>query len=188
MNKCSGIHRQFQFHKGTIKTRKKSLIFATIPHFNSIKVRLKLINVLRSAATIGFQFHKGTIKTYLPTKYAIMNTNFNSIKVRLKHTRPRNGGARVPTFQFHKGTIKTSESVLGFVPRYNFNSIKVRLKLTSDLQGQSGQINFNSIKVRLKPTSLRKTGVIYTSFQFHKGTIKTSRYFQFRYSRTISIP
>ena len=36
-----GLFR-FQFHKGTIKTkRKKRLIFASIPRFNSIKVRLK---------------------------------------------------------------------------------------------------------------------------------------------------
>ena len=55
---------KFQFHKGTIKTADAYGQKRQNSNFNSIKVRLKLIiNVLRSAATIGFQFHKGTIKT-----------------------------------------------------------------------------------------------------------------------------
>ena len=35
---------QFQFHKGTIKTSVANSLLAFLPHFNSIKVRLKHID------------------------------------------------------------------------------------------------------------------------------------------------
>ena len=55
--------RPFQFHKGTIKTYKRS--FA------------------RSARSV-FQFHKGTIKTEDESKRRYYRPYFNSIKVQLR--------------------------------------------------------------------------------------------------------
>ena len=54
----------------------------------------------------------------------------------------------------------------------NFNSIKVRLKLVSIKYMDNSVLDFNSIKVRLKPiiSGQDNSG---TTFQFHKGTIKT---------------
>ena len=56
-----------------------------ISDFNSIKVRLKRINLDWLSVYCIFQFHKGTIKTH-----DMMNENNKTKK-----------------FQFHKGTIKT---------------------------------------------------------------------------------
>ena len=53
----------FQFHKGTIKTFLLLELTLLLLHFNSIKVQLKLIFVLFLKHLIIFQFHKGTIKT-----------------------------------------------------------------------------------------------------------------------------
>ena len=47
--------------------------------------------------------------------------------------------------------------------------------------------NFNSIKVRLKH-STASTHLDYSSFQFHKGTIKTPPLFVLGKSEIISIP
>ena len=77
--------RQFQFHKGTIKTGQKVITTADNKDFNSIKVRLKLGGVCSSVCVPPFQFHKGTIKTV------------GGIFSKFKNT----------LFQFHKGTIKT---------------------------------------------------------------------------------
>ena len=53
-----------------------------------------------------------------------------------------------------------------------FNSIKVRLKLPVPQAGMCRGCNFNSIKVRLK-RSVGTDEEASTTFQFHKGTIKT---------------
>ena len=53
-------------------------------HFNSIKVRLKLIETTTAPPRTPFQFHKGTIKTFFVKVYLRKKINFNSIKVRLK--------------------------------------------------------------------------------------------------------
>ena len=78
--------RRFQFHKGTIRTLLPHFIIILFLHFNSIKVRLELLN-----AAIQLKFI----------------SNFNSIKVRLE----RLYWLFVLThhkFQFHKGTIRTA--------------------------------------------------------------------------------
>ena len=54
-------------------------------YFNSIKVRLELVNKITNRKFRLFQFHKGTIRTGSPVV-----------------TR-----AGAPEFQFHKGTIRT---------------------------------------------------------------------------------
>ena len=77
--------REFQFHKGTIKTRGVLVVAGGWCHFNSIKVRLKPWCPRGGWWLVSFQFHKGTIKT---------KTSFDRF----------NGGF---LFQFHKGTIKT---------------------------------------------------------------------------------
>ena len=53
----------FQFHKGTIKTRSRIAVVAHVIRFNSIKVRLRLLNNEPKVDVFMFQFHKGTIKT-----------------------------------------------------------------------------------------------------------------------------
>ena len=55
--------KEFQFHKGTIKTLIISTNDELIPHFNSIKVRLKRAGIRLGSCFPTFQFHKGTIKT-----------------------------------------------------------------------------------------------------------------------------
>ena len=83
---------EFQFHKGTIKTRSHP----TPQHRGDL-----------------FQFHKGTIKTAAPLPLLPSLNYFNSIKVRLKlQQRPRTAGEG-HGFQFHKGTIKTNGVLIG---------------------------------------------------------------------------
>ena len=99
----------FQFHKGTIKTIPPVCSIVSLTHFNSIKVRLKLLSSQRISSF---------------DKY------FNSIKVRLK-LQTLSRWCAVVLFQFHKGTIKTGGVWYVLVCSWNFNSIKVRLKLYS---------------------------------------------------------
>ena len=79
----------FQFHKGTIKTRGGAHRRQLRPHFNSIKVQLKLSSGISSQSDKRFQFHKGTIKTFANCLRESTNYHFNSIKVQLKQI-PRN--------------------------------------------------------------------------------------------------
>ena len=79
-----GNYRQFQFHKGTIKTEVFDMMTTGESHFNSIKVRLKLLYLRSKISLLSFQFHKGTIKTLHPLHHGFLLRNFNSIKVRLK--------------------------------------------------------------------------------------------------------
>ena len=53
----------FQFHKGTIKTVTSYMELPVLPHFNSIKVQLRLYTDSDFTYLKEFQFHKGTIKT-----------------------------------------------------------------------------------------------------------------------------
>ena len=76
---------QFQFHKGTIRTKQKNRKNLADNYFNSIKVRLEPIVLLIIADYRLFQFHKGTIRT--PDRL---------ISAISSHI-----------FQFHKGTIRT---------------------------------------------------------------------------------
>ena len=122
-----------------------------VPHFNSIKVRLKR----RWWCSLS------------PSQF-----DFNSIKVRLKQRKV----CYIPmitTFQFHKGTIKTGILVRG-QPLFlkHFNSIKVRLKHHLFVSSKRLVLHFNSIKVRLKRQGRRRAWAV-SLFQFHKGTIKT---------------
>ena len=70
----------------------------------------------------------------------------------------------------------------------NFNSIKVRLKHNEITEGETENVgDFNSIKVRLKPRD--KPCIIFDStFQFHKGTIKTDLVNDALFGSDISIP
>ena len=76
----------FQFHKGTIKTKRFTMI---------------------STVFLKFQFHKGTIKTNLEMLNISNDSNFNSIKVQLKQAHFNVNVSSLMSFQFHKGTIKT---------------------------------------------------------------------------------
>ena len=58
--------------------------------------------------------------------------------------------------------------------RTYFNSIKVRLKLEKNGLANENEYHFNSIKVRLKPFCFIHYRPILKTFQFHKGTIKTT--------------
>ena len=112
-----------------------------------------------NTSSIIFQFHKGTIKTFTSSAGSSSPNYFNSIKVRLK-----------------------LGSLLHRLYDGNFNSIKVRLKHSLCLNPflQVFQTDFNSIKVRLKlngSTQIR----MQTEFQFHKGTIKTIKWYDNRF-------
>ena len=63
----ASILSKFQFHKGTIKTCAFPQSCYREIHFNSIKVRLKLLLGDDLAGLVLFQFHKGTIKTFTPS-------------------------------------------------------------------------------------------------------------------------
>ena len=98
-------------HFNSIKVRLKQSLFGLVCtfkiYFNSIKVRLKpLMNVLKFSDMNSFQFHKGTIKTEKKQGDGERLSHFNSIKVRLKLT-IRLIAERAAKFQFYKGTIKT---------------------------------------------------------------------------------
>ena len=54
---------RFQFHKGTIRTVCKTTAPPSLLYFNSIKVRLELVKLLKHYLSRLFQFHKGTIRT-----------------------------------------------------------------------------------------------------------------------------
>ena len=57
------LGKEFQFHKGTIKT---------------------YLQEVKNGVKFTFQFHKGTIKTKLTVSEFTLSKHFNSIKVRLK--------------------------------------------------------------------------------------------------------
>ena len=118
----------FQFHKGAIRTKRFWLVIITCSYFNSIKVRLELINSLMLQLFPKFQFHKGAIRT-----------------LRLRCC----GQSRTP-FQFHKGAIRTSILILWWMVVVHFNSIKVRLELYTPWGLPTAFFHFNSIKVRLE--------------------------------------
>ena len=74
----------FQFHKGSIKT----IMLDALPqgpfNFNSIKVRLRPLQIVVADHLLRFQFHKGSIKTRSSDGRAGQSVYFNSIKVRLR--------------------------------------------------------------------------------------------------------
>ena len=75
----------FQFHEGPIKTKHSVTLCLTFTRFNSMKVRLKLLDFVQAADQInGFNSMKVRLKPaayMLPIHFQIC---FNSMKVRLK--------------------------------------------------------------------------------------------------------
>ena len=56
----------FQFHKGSIDTNAQGAEIDNQTNFNSIKVRLILIEIILKVLIYAlFQFHKGSIDTYV---------------------------------------------------------------------------------------------------------------------------
>ena len=155
----------FQFHKGTIKTRVLVVFVASDDNFNSIKVRLKLQELIEDSLTLeNFNSIKVRLKQKIWLQALPLVLHFNSIKVRLKHGGQINNRLK-SIFQFHKGTIKTQPSIGLLSYTQNFNSIKVRLK-----------------------HEYHRHNLYQRPFQFHKGTIKTYRYMQWQSFEPISIP
>ena len=62
-----GQKPQFQFHKGTIRTRHAHVLCVEQENFNSIKVRLERWWTFPLPSYYRFQFHKGTIRTLYPS-------------------------------------------------------------------------------------------------------------------------
>ncbi len=58
------MDQQFQFHKGTIRTRLPRYPLHLHPYFNSIKVQLESVRPDAFTPLKKFQFHKGTIRTF----------------------------------------------------------------------------------------------------------------------------
>ena len=77
-------------------------------------------------------------------------------------------------FQFHKGAIRTAKTYIRTIEERYFNSIKVRLEQLDHHQKDFGLRYFNSIKVRLELMSAEIGAAALTSFQFHKGAIRTT--------------
>ena len=63
-----------------------------------------------------------------------------------------------------------------FLTQKYFNSIKVRLDQKCRIRGKPLILNFNSIKVRLELVPPSSNVSRLTTFQFHKGTIRTNRW------------
>ena len=76
---------KFQFHKGTIRTKKTGEIIKTTQ----------------------FQFHKGTIRTIYVTDEGIVYIEFQFHKGTIRTTLDAVKCIRTAKFQFHKGTIRT---------------------------------------------------------------------------------
>ena len=81
------FHAVFQFHYGTIKSKKLFLSISDFYYFNSTMVRLK---------------------EYRLAYYPCCHGDFNSTMVRLKEETKRQRRVRAIIFQFHYGTIKSS--------------------------------------------------------------------------------
>ena len=101
------VNIRFQFHEGPIKTSKSLIKRPAVLRFNSMKVRLKLLNVRCLCMSMP---------------------SFNSMKVRLKLTQATGGAHICEEFQFHEGPIKTSRFQSIIFKKWCFNSMKVRLK------------------------------------------------------------
>ena len=100
---------KFQFHYGTIKSKREDLSLYPLHYINSTMVRLKdnqNADCIKQA--IQFQFHYGTIKS-LDAKENLF------------------GYSR---FQFHYGTIKSSLVHCRLIRLRYFNSTMVRLKVS----------------------------------------------------------
>ena len=82
--------------------------------------------------------------------------------------------SRFWVFQFHKGAIRTLIRVIFGHRSTYFNSIKVRLEQIKGSPLTDIGKNFNSIKVRLERFLGSKKPRL-TTFQFHKGAIRTYR-------------
>ena len=92
-------------------------------------------------------------------------------------------------FQFHKGTIRTLRTSHKVIEIINFNSIKVQLERKYPDKHINTDTHFNSIKVQLEQSVSTLMSSIIGSFQFHKGTIRTStRWWRFASAVVISIP
>ena len=135
-------------------------------YFNSIKVRLERSSESAFVFIASFQFHKGAIRTITQLILGISYSHFNSIKVRLE---------RIFT------TIEPTQ-------RSHFNSIKVRLEPNDFICPTCKRPHFNSIKVRLERKGSGRVFQPITSFQFHKGAIRTAGYHRINTCIYISIP
>ena len=101
-----------------------------LAHFNSIKVRLELVQRGFDEHERLFQFHKGTIRT---RNLEATRPHKDEFQFHKGTIRTRSGCPFSPAllqFQFHKGTIRTIYRVTTKQYSINFNSIKVRLELT----------------------------------------------------------
>ena len=143
---------EFQFHKGTIKTRHRSCSQETLTYFNSIKVRLKRYRKRYQGAYFPhFNSIKVRLKHFYHNAY-IKSRNFNSIKVRLKREEGWESESK-GIFQFHKGTIKTT--------------------YTLGLNSKCSLFQFHKGTIKTRHACFGVIGA--RRFQFHKGTIKTGK-------------
>ena len=101
------IKYKFQFHKGTIRTSSRTVTATTFTYFNSIKVRLeRLFNVTLKSLRL-FQFHKGTIRTKIQNAFRLLDLLFQFHKGTIRTLVRDSFSSSSTEFQFHKGTIRT---------------------------------------------------------------------------------
>ena len=143
-------------------------------NFNSIKVRLELAALIHSTQLAQFQFHKGTIRTFWSSDRGGAERDFNSIKVRLEP----NGGATAPpeaqSFQFHKGTIRTLRGRRGLTCDMRFQFHKGTIRTMCDWCTFQILSYFNSIKVRLELSGFGKVG--YHNRHFNSIKVRLERW------------
>ena len=123
--------------------------------FNSTLVRLKGSQCLLAGRPwCLFQFHTGSIKRW---SFAfLVCLHFGK-------------------FQFHTGSIKRSAAKRGNYTLTCFNSTLVRLKVSVLLPVALPLRSFNSTLVRLKGTETNYGQNLGKPFQFHNGSIKSSK-------------
>ena len=179
----------FQFHNGTINTKKCIYTQMNNACFNSTTVQLihEEKNIIKDY--ILFQFHNGTINTLYTSEHTFADAyrSFNSTTVQLILSMTISKNNSGSTFQFHNGTINTSKRQDWTLPYYSFNSTTVQLIRALYRTSERIHTSFNSTTVQLIPTS---AGVLTRKFmfQFHNGTINTSLGWEFYWLLCVSIP
>ena len=104
---------KFQFHKGTIRTFSWWSKVFDVLYFNSIKVRLEHpLSLISPSISAIFQFHKGTIRTFFADSHQVIIIIFQFHKGTIRTFFADSHQVIIIIFQFHKGTIRTYFQVL----------------------------------------------------------------------------
>ncbi len=144
--------------------------------FNSTLVRLRHITkVWKWVASIQFQFHIGSIKTIGGTALDFPKVRFNSTLVRLRLfvavlVNKCDAGFNSTLVRLRPVSWRRGKSL-----KRCFNSTLVRLRPAATRRQPASRRRFNSTLVRLRRRCKPGGRVADERFQFHIGSIKTSK-------------